>query len=182
MIIWVSVVLRRTAYCESDWHFDDLSLHSLILMMSSAEVETSVIVVTNRSFSGLHSPGWSCQGLMIDLLAGNPREGIFNAIFSSRRCLFLKSQSIAINFSFQDTSLTQTINSILALVRLITKFSNFNFILICRLPIPRPGEVLGLVGTNGIGKSTALKILAGKQKPNLGRFNVGFALWKHYLK
>jgi len=39
-----------------------------------------------------------------------------------------------------------------------------------RLPIPRPGEVLGLVGTNGIGKSTALKILAGKLKPNLGRF------------
>jgi len=39
-----------------------------------------------------------------------------------------------------------------------------------RLPIPRPGEVLGLVGTNGIGKSTALKILAGKQKPNLGRY------------
>jgi len=39
-----------------------------------------------------------------------------------------------------------------------------------RLPIPRPGEVLGLVGTNGIGKSTALKILAGKQKPNLGAY------------
>ncbi|KAJ3268962.1 Fe-S cluster-binding ribosome biosynthesis protein [Terramyces sp. JEL0728] len=39
-----------------------------------------------------------------------------------------------------------------------------------RLPVPRPGQVLGLVGTNGIGKSTALKILAGKQKPNLGRF------------
>lgn len=39
-----------------------------------------------------------------------------------------------------------------------------------RLPTPRPGEVLGLVGTNGIGKSTALKILAGKEKPNLGRF------------
>ena len=31
-----------------------------------------------------------------------------------------------------------------------------------RLPVPRPGCVLGLVGTNGIGKSTALKILAGK--------------------
>ncbi|KAI9559382.1 hypothetical protein GHT06_016171 [Daphnia sinensis] len=39
-----------------------------------------------------------------------------------------------------------------------------------RLPTPRAGEVLGLVGTNGIGKSTALKILAGKLKPNLGRF------------
>mmetsp|Transcript_56080 Transcript_56080/g.157335 ORF Transcript_56080/g.157335 Transcript_56080/m.157335 type:complete len:660 (-) Transcript_56080:123-2102(-) len=39
-----------------------------------------------------------------------------------------------------------------------------------RLPMPRPGQVLGLVGTNGIGKSTALKILAGKMKPNLGRY------------
>ena len=60
--------------------------------------------------------------------------------------------------------------------------SNCNINYICmsfslhflRLPIPRPGEVLGLVGTNGIGKSTALKILAGKQKPNLGRYNVGY--------
>ena len=40
-----------------------------------------------------------------------------------------------------------------------------------RLPTPRVGQVLGLVGTNGIGKSTALKILAGKQKPNLGRYD-----------
>jgi ATP-binding cassette subfamily E protein 1 len=38
--------------------------------------------------------------------------------------------------------------------------------------MPRPGQVLGLVGTNGIGKSTALKILAGKLKPNLGRLDV----------
>lgn len=48
---------------------------------------------------------------------------------------------------------------------------NANSFKLHRLPIPRAGEVLGLVGTNGIGKSTALKILAGKQKPNLGRFN-----------
>lgn len=40
-----------------------------------------------------------------------------------------------------------------------------------RLPLPRSNEVLGLVGTNGIGKSTALKILAGKLKPNLGRYD-----------
>jgi ATP-binding cassette subfamily E protein 1 len=40
-----------------------------------------------------------------------------------------------------------------------------------KLPVPRPGQVLGLVGTNGIGKSTALKILAGKLKPNLGKFD-----------
>uniref|UniRef100_A0A1I7ZLX4 ABC transporter E family member 2 n=1 Tax=Steinernema glaseri TaxID=37863 RepID=A0A1I7ZLX4_9BILA len=40
-----------------------------------------------------------------------------------------------------------------------------------RLPTPRTNEVLGLVGTNGIGKSTALKILTGKMKPNLGQFD-----------
>jgi len=39
-----------------------------------------------------------------------------------------------------------------------------------RLPVPKVGKILGLVGTNGIGKSTALKILAGKIKPNLGLF------------
>ena len=37
--------------------------------------------------------------------------------------------------------------------------------------MPRPGQILGLVGQNGTGKSTALKILAGKLKPNLGRFD-----------
>ena len=40
-----------------------------------------------------------------------------------------------------------------------------------RMPVPRPGQVLGLVGSNGTGKSTALKVLAGKMKPNLGRFD-----------
>lgn len=40
-----------------------------------------------------------------------------------------------------------------------------------RLPVPRPGQVLGLVGTNGIGKSTALRVLSGKLKPNLGAWN-----------
>ncbi|KAK3136530.1 hypothetical protein QOZ80_5BG0437930 [Eleusine coracana subsp. coracana] len=38
-----------------------------------------------------------------------------------------------------------------------------------RLPVSRPGQVLGLVGKNGLGKSTALKVLAGKLKPNFGR-------------
>ncbi len=39
-----------------------------------------------------------------------------------------------------------------------------------RLPIPSPGVVLGLLGQNGIGKSTALKILSGEIKLNLGRY------------
>ena len=40
-----------------------------------------------------------------------------------------------------------------------------------RLPIPRAGQVLGLLGSNGMGKSTALQVLAGRLKPNLGRVN-----------
>lgn len=44
-----------------------------------------------------------------------------------------------------------------------------------RLPIPRLGEVLGLVGTNGIGKTTALKLLSGKLKPNFGKFDTVFS-------
>ena len=40
-----------------------------------------------------------------------------------------------------------------------------------RLPLPRKGKVVGLLGENGIGKTTALKILAGKIKPNLGKEN-----------
>ncbi len=40
-----------------------------------------------------------------------------------------------------------------------------------RLPAPSPGQVLGLLGKNGIGKTTSLKILSGEIQPNLGRFN-----------
>jgi len=36
------------------------------------------------------------------------------------------------------------------------------------LPAPIFGKVVGIIGKNGIGKSTALKILAGVEKPNLG--------------
>jgi len=40
-----------------------------------------------------------------------------------------------------------------------------------RLPTPSPGTVLGLLGQNGIGKTTTLKVLSGEVKPNLGKFN-----------
>ncbi len=42
-------------------------------------------------------------------------------------------------------------------------FSLFN------LPIPIFGKVVGIIGRNGIGKSTAIKALAGILKPNLGK-------------
>lgn len=38
-----------------------------------------------------------------------------------------------------------------------------------RLPVPSQGIVLGLLGQNGIGKSTAIKILSGEIKLNLGK-------------
>lgn len=37
------------------------------------------------------------------------------------------------------------------------------------LPIPIFGKVVGVLGVNGIGKSTAIKILSGVLNPNLGR-------------
>jgi len=50
-----------------------------------------------------------------------------------------------------------------------------------RIPTVRRGQVVGLVGRNGIGKSTALKILAGQLVPNLGDYE-GKATWDRFLK
>jgi ATP-binding cassette subfamily E protein 1 len=40
-----------------------------------------------------------------------------------------------------------------------------------RLPMPSPGTVLGLLGQNGIGKTTTLKVFSGDLKPNLGKYD-----------
>ncbi len=40
-----------------------------------------------------------------------------------------------------------------------------------RMLMPREGSVLGVIGQNGIGKSTALRILSGDKKMNLGKFD-----------
>jgi len=40
-----------------------------------------------------------------------------------------------------------------------------------RLPTPSEGLVLGLLGQNGIGKSTTIQVLSGEIKPNLGHYD-----------
>ena len=40
-----------------------------------------------------------------------------------------------------------------------------------RLPTPKKGEVVGLLGRNGMGKSTVVSILSGNLKPNLGNYD-----------
>ena len=39
-----------------------------------------------------------------------------------------------------------------------------------RLPVPKSGEVVGLLGRNGMGKSTVIGLLSGTLKPNLGNY------------
>ena len=47
------------------------------------------------------------------------------------------------------------------------------------LPVPATGKVTGILGPNGIGKSTAINILSGTLKPNLGKGRIG---WEEILE
>lgn len=49
------------------------------------------------------------------------------------------------------------------------------------LPAPMDGKVTGILGANGIGKSTAIKILSGQLRPNLGNFDEEVA-WEQIFK
>jgi ATP-binding cassette subfamily E protein 1 len=50
-----------------------------------------------------------------------------------------------------------------------------------RLPTPKKGSVVGLVGRNGMGKSTVVNVLSGSLKPNLGKYD-SEASWDDVLK
>jgi len=50
-----------------------------------------------------------------------------------------------------------------------------------RMAIPKKGKVLGLIGQNGIGKSTMLKILSNELTINLGRFGDKKPQWNEII-
>jgi len=51
-----------------------------------------------------------------------------------------------------------------------------------RLPIPKKGSCVGILGQNGIGKTTAIKILAGQIIPNLGDYRKKKPSWDAVLE
>ncbi len=51
-----------------------------------------------------------------------------------------------------------------------------------RMAIPKKGKVLGLIGQNGIGKSTLLKLLSNELKINFGRFEEATPDWKEIIE
>ncbi len=57
----------------------------------------------------------------------------------------------------------------------------YNGFRLYRLPSPPVKGISGLLGPNGTGKSTALRILAGTEVPNLGRFDEP-ATWEKVLE
>ncbi|MCK4757147.1 MAG: ribosome biogenesis/translation initiation ATPase RLI [Thermoplasmata archaeon] len=50
-----------------------------------------------------------------------------------------------------------------------------------RLPVPREGNVIGILGPNGIGKTTAIRILSGEEIPNMGNLEAE-ATWDFVLE
>jgi len=64
---------------------------------------------------------------------------------------------------------------------LVHQYSRNGFRLF-RLPTPKTGHVTGLLGPNGIGKTTALSILSGELCPNLGHYRRTRPYWNEVLE
>ena len=50
-----------------------------------------------------------------------------------------------------------------------------------RLPSPRQDKIIGILGPNGIGKSTAINLLSGSFRPNLGDWQQPPPNWEEII-
>ena len=50
-----------------------------------------------------------------------------------------------------------------------------------RLPSPRQEQIVGILGPNGIGKSTAINLLSGSFRPNLGEWENPSPEWENVI-
>ncbi|MEK9909573.1 MAG: ribosome biogenesis/translation initiation ATPase RLI [Candidatus Thalassarchaeaceae archaeon] len=51
-----------------------------------------------------------------------------------------------------------------------------------RLPAPREEQVVGILGPNGMGKSTAINLLSGSLRPNLGDWTIDSRDWHEIIE
>lgn len=68
-------------------------------------------------------------------------------------------------------SAIQIINLPKKLNEVVFKF-DVNSFQLHNLPMPKRGNILGIIGENGTGKTTCIKILSGELIPNFGKFNI----------
>jgi ATP-binding cassette subfamily E protein 1 len=64
---------------------------------------------------------------------------------------------------------------------LVHQFSKNGFRLF-RLPVPKEGQAVGLLGPNGVGKTTTVSILSGELVPNLGQYRKKKPQWDPVLE
>ena len=80
----------------------------------------------------------------------------------------VRFRDTSINFEIHAPRLEKEIPSLIAYDAFAVQYSSFT--LQAEPGIIRRGEVVGILGPNGIGKSTYIKVLAGVEKPTAGSF------------
>lgn len=100
------------------------------------------------------------------ICATNDNNNVANKSSSSKKCRFGAIQIVQVPSELYEN--------------IVHRYGENEFRLY-KLPIPKTGQVMALIGKNGIGKSTIIKILSGEIKPNFeqyGEFNTNIKMKK----